>query len=152
LPDVLFPALNCVGAAFGKPIAAQTASVGVSTTQVPREGNIIRDNLAWTFASLGYVLLVAVLFALFVPYVMGQVTTPFTDRDVAPTMGRSGGSGRDREGDGRGTSTQASARPVRPDHAADRGGCRLALPRPGGDRPAATHRPLMQVTDSRCST
>ena len=95
---MLFPALNCVGAAFGKPIAAQTASVGVSTTQVPREGNIIRDNLAWTFASLGYVLLVAVLFALFVPYVMGQVTTPFTDRDVAPTMGRSGGSGRDREG------------------------------------------------------
>jgi lactate permease len=79
MPDVLFPALNCVGAAFGKPIAPQTAGVGVgvsTTTQVPREGNIIRDNLAWTFASLGYVLLVAVLFALFVPYVMGQVTIP----------------------------------------------------------------------------
>ena len=69
---MLFPALNCVGAAFGKPIAAQTASVGVSTTQVPREGNIIRDNLAWTFALLGYVLLVAVLFSLFMPYVMGR--------------------------------------------------------------------------------
>ena len=73
VPDVLFPALNCVGAAFGKPIAPQTASVGVSTTtQVRREGNIIRYNLAWTFALLGYVLLVAVLFALFVPHVMGR--------------------------------------------------------------------------------
>jgi lactate permease len=73
MPDVLFPALNCVGAAFGKPIAPQTASVGVSTTtQVRREGNIIRYNLAWTFALLGYVLLVAVLFALFVPHVMGR--------------------------------------------------------------------------------
>ena len=70
VPDVLFPALNCVGAAFGKPIAPQTASVGVSTTtQVRREGNIIRYNLPWTLAMLGYVLLVAVLFALFVPQV-----------------------------------------------------------------------------------
>jgi lactate permease len=71
VPDVLFPALNCVGAAFGKPIAPQTASVGVATTtQVRREGNIIRYNLAWTLAMLGYVLLVAVLFALFVPHVV----------------------------------------------------------------------------------
>ena len=70
VPDVLFPTLNCVGAAFGKPIAPQTASVGVSTTtQVRREGNIIRYNLPWTLAMLGYVLLVAVLFALFVPQV-----------------------------------------------------------------------------------
>jgi lactate permease len=71
-PDVLFPALNCVGAAFGKPIAPQTASVGVSTTtQVRREGNIIRYNLAWTLAMLGYVVLVAVLFAVFLPHVAG---------------------------------------------------------------------------------
>lgn len=71
-PDVLFPALNCVGAAFGKPIAPQTASVGVSTTtQVRREGNIIRHNLAWTLALLGYVLLVAVLSALLLPHVVG---------------------------------------------------------------------------------
>ena len=68
VPDVLFPALNCVGAAFGKPIAPQTASVGVSTTShVRREGDVVRSNLAWTVALLGYVVGVAVLFALLVP-------------------------------------------------------------------------------------
>jgi lactate permease len=60
-----------VGAAFGKPIAPQTASVGVSTTdQVRREGNIIRYNLSWTFALLGYLLLVALLFSVFLPHVL----------------------------------------------------------------------------------
>jgi lactate permease len=71
VPDLLFPALNSVGAAFGKPIAPQTASVGVSTTgQVRREGNIIRYNLSWTFALLGYLLLVALLFSVFLPQVL----------------------------------------------------------------------------------
>jgi lactate permease len=72
VPDVLCPALNSVGAAFGKPIAPQTASVGVATTgQVRREGNIIRYNLGWTLAYLGYVMLAAALFALFVPRAPG---------------------------------------------------------------------------------
>lgn len=71
VPDLLFPALNSVGAAFGKPIAPQTASVGVSTTgQVRQEGNIIRFNLSWTFALLGYVLLVALLFSVFLSDVL----------------------------------------------------------------------------------
>jgi lactate permease len=71
VPDLMFPTFNSVGAAFGKPIATQTASVGVSTTsQVRREGNIIRYNLAWTLALLGYVLLVAMVFYLFLPNVM----------------------------------------------------------------------------------
>lgn len=71
VPDLLFPALNSVGAAFGKPIAPQTASVGVSTTgQVRQEGNIIRFNLPWTFALLGYVLVVALLFSVFLPDVL----------------------------------------------------------------------------------
>ena len=69
VPDLLFPALNSVGAAFGKPIAPQTASVGVSTTtQVRREGNVIRFNLTWTVALLGYLLLTALLFSLFLPH------------------------------------------------------------------------------------
>jgi lactate permease len=71
VPELMFPAFNSVGAAFGKPIAPQTASVGVSTTsQVRREGNIISYNLAWTLALLGYVLLVALVFYLFLPGAM----------------------------------------------------------------------------------
>jgi lactate permease len=71
VPDVLFPAFSSAGAAIGKPIAPQTASVGVSTTsQVRREGNIIRHNLAWTVALLGYLLLIALVFYLFLPDVM----------------------------------------------------------------------------------
>ena len=69
VPDLLLPALNSVGAAFGKPIAPQTASVGVSTTgQVRQEGNVIRFNLTWTVALLGYLLLTALLFSLFMPH------------------------------------------------------------------------------------
>lgn len=52
-------------------LGPQTASVGVSTTgQVRQEGNIIRFNLSWTFALLGYVLLVALLFSVFLPDVL----------------------------------------------------------------------------------
>ncbi len=70
-PDLLLPALNSVGAAFGKLIAPQTASVGVVTTaQVRREGNVIRFNMTWTFALLGYLLLTALLFSVVLPQVM----------------------------------------------------------------------------------
>jgi lactate permease len=59
LPPVLLPALSSVGASIGKPIAPQTASVGVATTgHVRREGDIIRHNAGWALALLGYFLLV----------------------------------------------------------------------------------------------
>src|SRR6202035_4096143 len=49
LPALLLPSLNSVGAEVGKPIAPQTASVGVSTSKFVRaEGQVIRHNLGWT--------------------------------------------------------------------------------------------------------
>jgi lactate permease len=71
VPELMFPAFSSAGAAIGKPIAPQTASVGVSTTsQVRREGNIIRYNMAWTLALLGYLLLITLVFYHFLPDVM----------------------------------------------------------------------------------
>jgi lactate permease len=59
LPPVLLPALSSVGASIGKPVAPQTASVGVATTgHVRREGDIIRHNAGWALALLGYLLLI----------------------------------------------------------------------------------------------
>jgi lactate permease len=52
-PLLLFPSLNSVGAEVGKPIAPQTASVGVSTTRFVRnEGQVIRSNMGWTLVLL----------------------------------------------------------------------------------------------------
>jgi len=49
MPPLLLPTLNSVGAEIGKPIAPQTASVGVSTSRFVRnEGEVIRHNLGWT--------------------------------------------------------------------------------------------------------
>ncbi|HET9018465.1 MAG TPA: hypothetical protein VFN46_02705, partial [Acetobacteraceae bacterium] len=46
---LLLPTLNSVGAEIGKPIAPQTASVGVATSRFVRnEGEIIRHNMGWT--------------------------------------------------------------------------------------------------------
>jgi lactate permease len=63
LPPLLLPSLNSVGAEIGKPVAPQTASVGVSTSKfVRREGDVIRHNMGWTFILLAYLILIAVLF------------------------------------------------------------------------------------------
>jgi lactate permease len=63
MPSLLLPSLNSVGAEIGKPIAPQTASVGVSTSQfVRREGQVIRHNLAWTLVLLAYLLLIALFY------------------------------------------------------------------------------------------
>lgn len=64
MPPLLLPSLNSVGAEIGKPIAPQTASVGVSTstTYVRREGVVIRHNLPWTLVLLAYVILIALFF------------------------------------------------------------------------------------------
>ncbi len=63
MPSLLLPSLNSVGAEIGKPIAPQTASVGVSTSQfVRREGQVIRHNLALTLVLLAYLLLIALFY------------------------------------------------------------------------------------------
>ncbi|MGC2743593.1 MAG: L-lactate permease [Candidatus Angelobacter sp.] len=63
LPVLLAPTLNSLGAEVGKPIAPQTASVGVSTSRFVRsEGEVIRHNMVWTLAVLGYLILIGLLF------------------------------------------------------------------------------------------
>jgi lactate permease len=61
MPPLLLPSLNSVGAEIGKPVAPQTASVGVSTSQfVRKEGDVIRHNMGWTFILLAYLILIAI--------------------------------------------------------------------------------------------
>ena len=60
-PLPLLPALNSVGAEIGKPVAPQTASVGVSTTHFVRnEGAVIRHNMGWTFVLLAYLVVIGI--------------------------------------------------------------------------------------------
>ena len=69
-PPLLLPTLNSVGAEIGKPVAPQTASVGVSTTRFVRnEVAVIRHNMGWTFVLLGYLILIGVAFYWFFPSV-----------------------------------------------------------------------------------
>ena len=68
---MLFPSLNSIGAEVGKPVAAQTASVGVATTNLVRqEGNVIRHNLGWTLTLLMYLIGVGALFYFLLPNAM----------------------------------------------------------------------------------
>jgi lactate permease len=70
-PLLLLPALNTVGAELGKPIAPQTASVGVATTRFVRnEGAVIRHNFGWTLVLLAYLVLIGVACYLFFPGIM----------------------------------------------------------------------------------
>jgi lactate permease len=67
-PPLLLPTLNSVGAEIGKPVAPQTASVGVSTTKFVRnEGAVIRHNFGWTLALLLYLIVIGVACYLFFP-------------------------------------------------------------------------------------
>jgi lactate permease len=76
-PTLLLPTLNSVGAEIGKPVAPQTASVGVSTTRFVRnEGAVIRHNMGWTFFLLGYLVLIGIGFAIFAPHVMATPGAP----------------------------------------------------------------------------
>ena len=71
LPPLLLPSLNSVGAEIGKPVAPQTASVGVSTSKfVRKEGEVIRHNMGWTFILLAYLIVIAIAFYLLHPAVM----------------------------------------------------------------------------------
>lgn len=67
-PPLLFPALNSIGAEVGKPIAPQTASVGVSTTRFVRnEGEVIRFNMGWTLVVLAYLIGIGCLYYFLAP-------------------------------------------------------------------------------------
>jgi lactate permease len=67
-PLMLLPTLNSVGAEIGKPIAPQTASVGVSTSKFVRnEGEVIRHNFGWTLVLLGYLVLIGIACYFFFP-------------------------------------------------------------------------------------
>jgi lactate permease len=71
LPVLFLPSVNSVGAEVGKPIAPQTASVGVSTSKYVRsEGQVIRHNMGWTLIMLGYLILASLLFYFFFPRLM----------------------------------------------------------------------------------
>jgi lactate permease len=71
MPVLLLPSLGSVGAEVGKPVAPQTASVGVSTTKFVRsEGAVIRHNMGWTFIILAYLMLIGLLFYYLTPHVM----------------------------------------------------------------------------------
>lgn len=70
-PVLLLPSLNSVGAEVGKPVAPQTASVGVATTKFVRnEGQVIRHNMGWTLVLLAWLILVALLYYFFLPGAM----------------------------------------------------------------------------------
>jgi lactate permease len=71
MPPLLLPSLNSVGAEIGKPVAPQTASVGVSTSKfVRKEGDVIRHNMGWTFILLAYLIVIAILAYLVQPGAM----------------------------------------------------------------------------------
>jgi lactate permease len=71
MPPLLLPTLNSIGAEIGKPIAPQTASVGVSTSKfVRKEGDVIRHNMGWTFVLLAYLIIIAIAFYFLHPAVM----------------------------------------------------------------------------------
>ena len=70
-PLLLLPSLNSVGAEVGKPIAPQTASVGVSTTgYTRREGEVIRHNMGWALVVLGYLIIVGLFYYFVAPGAM----------------------------------------------------------------------------------
>jgi lactate permease len=71
LPVLLLPSFNSVGSEVGKPIAPQTASVGVSTSKLVRsEGQVIRHNMGWTLILLAYLILISIVFYFFFPHSM----------------------------------------------------------------------------------
>jgi L-lactate permease len=73
MPVLLLPSLNSVGAEVGKPIAPQTASVGISTSKLVRsEGQVIRHNMSWTLAMLAYLIVISVVFYFFLPNLMSR--------------------------------------------------------------------------------
>ncbi len=76
-PAMLLPTLNSVGAEIGKPVAPQTASVGVSTSRFVRnEGEVIRHNFGWTLVLLAYLVLIGIACYLFFPGIASLPPSP----------------------------------------------------------------------------
>ncbi len=70
-PLLLLPSLNSTGAEVGKPVAPQTASVGVSTSKFVRdEGQVIRHNMGWTLVLLAWLIIVGLIYYFLFPAVM----------------------------------------------------------------------------------
>ncbi|MGH9639151.1 MAG: L-lactate permease [Bryobacteraceae bacterium] len=70
-PALLAPSLNSVGAEVGKPIAPQTASVGVATTgYVRNEGEVIRHNMGWTLVLVACLIGIGLLYYFVFPNTM----------------------------------------------------------------------------------
>jgi lactate permease len=70
-PVLLLPSMNSVGAEVGKPVAPQTASVGVSTSKFVRnEGQVIRHNMGWTLVLLGYLIIIGLIYYFLFPGLM----------------------------------------------------------------------------------
>ncbi len=70
-PPYLLPSLNSVGAEIGKPVAPQTASVGVSTSRYLRdEGPVIRHNMGWTLIMLLYLIVIGLIYLFVLPQAM----------------------------------------------------------------------------------
>ncbi|HEU5438425.1 MAG TPA: L-lactate permease [Ktedonobacterales bacterium] len=70
-PILLLPSLGSVGAEVGKPVAPQTASVGVTTSKYVRdEGQVIRHNMGWTLVVLGWLIIVGLFFYFVLPGTM----------------------------------------------------------------------------------
>jgi lactate permease len=76
-PPLLLPTVNSVGAEIGKPVAPQTASVGVSTTRFVRnEGEVIRHNFGWCLVILVYLIVISVACYLFFPGIASLPPAP----------------------------------------------------------------------------
>lgn len=74
-PVLLLPSLGSVGAEVGKPVAPQTASVGVTTSKFVRdEGQVIRHNMGWTLVVLGWLIIVGLIFYFVLPGTMALPT------------------------------------------------------------------------------
>ena len=67
-PVLLLPTMNSVGAEVGKPVAPQTASVGVSTSKFVRdEGQVIRHNMGWTLVLLAWLIIIGLIYYFLFP-------------------------------------------------------------------------------------
>jgi len=69
LPPLFLPSLQTVGGELGKPVAPQTVSAGVSTTEyVRREGEVIRNNMKYSIALVFVLIIIGILFWLTYPW------------------------------------------------------------------------------------